>query len=277
MVDEIPALSRLAIRYKIPLHVDCCLGSLLMPYLQRAGFDSPWQDEGGFDFRLPGVTSISVDTHKYGFAPKGNSTILYRSKALRNYQYFIYPDWSGGVYGSPSMAGSRPGALIAGCWASLMAMGESGYVDSCHRIVGTAKAIEAAILENPALSSSLAIIGKPMVSVVAFESIDPTIDIYDVADTMSAKGWHLCALQDPPGIHIAVTLPVVNAVNKLINDLVEALDLEKEKALQMVKEGKSAEKKKGTAAALYGVAGKLPDKSIVNRLAEGFLDTLYKA
>ena len=84
-----------------------------MPYLSRAGFASSWAETGGFDFRCLGVTSISVDTNKYGFAPKGNSIILYRSKALRHYQYFVQPDWSGDVYGSPSMAGSRPGALIA--------------------------------------------------------------------------------------------------------------------------------------------------------------------
>lgn len=156
-------------------------------------------------------------------------------------------------------------------------MGESGYIDSCHRIVGTAKAIESAIKEHPSLSSSLAIIGEPMVSVVAFESTDPTIDIYDIVDGMSTKGWHLCALQDPPAIHVAVTLPMVEAVDRLVNDLVAALDAEKEKTLQMAREGKKIEVKKGSAAALYGVAGKLPDKSIVNRLAEGFLDTLYKA
>ena len=277
IVDDIPSLSRLAQSKNIPLHVDCCLGSFLMPYLSQAGFPSPWSESGGFDFRLPGVTSISVDTHKYGFAPKGNSVILYRSKAIRRYQYFVFPEWSGGVYGSPSIAGSRPGALIAGTWASMMAVGEAGYIDSCHKIVGTAKTIENAVREHPSLSSCLRVLGEPLVSVVAFESIDPAIDIYDIADAMSGRGWHLNALQDPPGIHIAVTTPMVKAVETLINDLVEAVDVEKEQALKAVKEGKSIEKKKGDKAALYGVAGKLPDKSVVVRLAEGFLDTLYKA
>jgi sphinganine-1-phosphate aldolase len=248
-----------------------------MPYLSRAGFASPWAETGGFDFRCPGVTSISVDTHKYGFAPKGNSVILYRSRAMRQYQYFIQPDWSGGVYGSPSMAGSRPGALIAGCWASLMAMGESGYVDSCHSIVGTRATIENALKEHPVLSTSLRVLGEPMVSVVAFESVDPVIDVYDVADGMSAKGWHLNALQDPPGIHIAVTTPMVKAVDVLIEDLVSVVEAEKDKAVQRVKEGGVAEKQRGQASALYGVAGKIPDKSVVGRLVVGFLDTLYKA
>ena len=277
IVDDIPALSRLALAHNLPLHVDCCLGSFLMPYLSRAGFPSPFSETGGFDFAVPGVTSISVDTHKYGFAPKGNSVVLYRSKALRRHQYFVCAEWSGGVYGSPSMAGSRPGALIAGCWASFMAMGESGYIDSCHQIVGTRITIENAIREHPVLSSALRVIGEPMVSVVAFEATDPVIDVYDVSDAMGDKGWHLNALQDPPGIHVAVTMPMVKSVDELINDLVGVIEAEKEKAAERVKEGGTAEKERGDAGALYGVAGKIPDKSVVGRLVEGFLDTLYKA
>jgi sphinganine-1-phosphate aldolase len=267
IVDDIPALSRLAVSKKLPLHVDCCLGSFIIPFLSRAGFDAP-----DFDFRVPGVTSISVDTHKYGFAPKGNSCVIYRSAALRKYQYYICPDWSGGVYASPNIAGSRPGALIAGCWASLMNMGESGYIDTCHKIVGAAKRIEDTIRDSPKLRNSIQVIGKPMVSVVAFRApVDAKndgdrVDIYSVADGMSAKGWHLNALQDPPAIHVAVTLPIVAAVDDLIGDLEEVVESVKGQASD----------NKGDAAALYGVAGALPDKSIVGSLAEGFLDCLYR-
>ncbi|KAL9033913.1 MAG: hypothetical protein Q9180_005696 [Flavoplaca navasiana] len=271
LIDDIVALSRLALRRRLPLHVDCCLGSFLMPFLSRAGF--PAQP---FDFRLKGVTSISCDTHKYGFAPKGNSTLLYRTAALRTYQYFISPDWSGGVYGSIGIAGSRPGALIASCWASLMSVGEKGYIDSCHSIVGAAKKIETAIREDPAFKDDLKVMGKPLVSVVAFNS--PTLNIYDIADSMSAKGWHLNALQNPPGMHVAVTLPIVKVVDKLLEDLAVVVEDEKERERVRIVEGKG---KKGTArgdsAALYGVAGSLPDKSVVVQLAEGFLNTLYKA
>lgn len=283
IVDDIPALSRLALSYNggIPLHVDCCLGSFLLPFLSSAGFPSPFAEMGGFDFKVSGVTSISIDTHKYGFAPKGNSVILYRDKQLRQYQYFLCPDWSGGVYGSPSMAGSRPGALIAGCWASMMSVGESGYIDSCHKIVGTRITIQNAITEHPILEKSLNVLGEPSVSVVAFESTDVEVDVYDLADGMSSRGWHLNALQDPPGIHVAVTLPMTKdeAVEALINDLVEAVKVEKEKAEELKRSGVGlqGEKKRGRAGALYGVAGKIPDKSIVERLVVGFLDTLYKA
>lgn len=268
IVDDIPALSRLAVKYKLPLHVDCCLGSFIIAFLEKSGFPSP-----DFDFRVPGVTSISVDTHKYGFAPKGNSVVLYRTRELRRYQYYVCPDWSGGVYASPSIAGSRPGALIAGCWASLMRLGEDGYLDSCHRIVGAAKHLETALRTSPILSASLRVIGKPQVSVVAFRPLPPAttplanrVDIYDVADAMSRRGWHLNALQDPPAMHIAVTLPIVAVVDALLLDLEAVIEEFRGKTDGM----------KGDTAALYGVAGALPDKSIVKELAAGFLDTLYK-
>merc|ERR1712000_506728 len=262
IVDNIPALSKLALAYKIPLHVDCCLGSFIMPCLAKAGFPSPWAEKGGFDFRQPGVTSISVDTHKYGFAPKGNSCILYRNRQLREYQYFICPEWSGGVYGSPSIAGSRPGALIAGCWASLMRMGEDGYLDTCLKIVGARQKMEDAIRESEKLKYSVQVIGKPMVSVVAFRAVETQkhelkVDIYDVADGMSARGWHLNALQDPAAIHVAVTIPIVAVIDDLIKDLEEVV---------LSCQGKAVEKK-GDTAALYGVAGALPDKSVVRELA----------
>ncbi|PWY87261.1 sphinganine-1-phosphate aldolase Bst1 [Aspergillus sclerotioniger CBS 115572] len=277
IVDDIPALSRLATAYKIPLHVDCCLGSFVIAFLKKAGFPSPYEEEGGFDFRLPGVTSISVDTHKYGFAPKGNSVLLYRNKAYRSHQYFIYPDWSGGVYASPSVAGSRPGALIAGCWASLMSVGENGYIKSCLEIMGAAKKFEASIKEHPVLSKNLGIVGKPMVSVVAFDSTNEAIDVYDIADNLSAKGWHLNALQTPPAIHVAFTVPTSAAVDALTSDLVVVVEKELAKAEERKQQGKAYVVKRGDTAALYGVAGSMPDKSIVSRLAEGFLDTLYKA
>ncbi|KAG9682037.1 sphinganine-1-phosphate aldolase BST1, partial [Aureobasidium melanogenum] len=270
IIDDIPGLSRLALRRNIPLHVDCCLGSFLVPFLERAGYATE-----PFDFRVKGVTSISCDTHKYGFAPKGNSTLLYRNSSLRKYQYFISPDWSGGVYASPSMAGSRPGALIAGCWASMMSVGEQGYISSCHSIVGAAKKLAEGLRSRDTLRSDLYILGKPLVSVVAFSS--DTLDIYNIADGMSGKGWHLNALQDPAAIHVAVTLPIVPVVDELLNDLEACVQEEREKQRQAAIEGKSKPLKKGDAAALYGVAGALPDKSVVEDLAAGFLDCLYKA
>lgn len=256
VIDDISSLSALGLRNDIPVHVDACLGSFLMPFLEKAGFEAPL-----FDFRLPGVTSISCDTHKYGFAPKGSSVVMYRDKALRKFQYFVSTEWPGGVYASPSIAGSRPGAIIAGCWTAMMNMGESGYTESCREIVGARAKIQARIeAEIP----ELRIIGRPLVSVVAFDS--PTINIYAVGDKMSKLGWHLNGLQNPPALHIACTKLTVNAVDSLISDL-------KTCVAEVIKAGGGGEA--GSMAMLYG-AGQISN-TLTNQLAIGFLDTLYKA
>ncbi|KAH8677371.1 pyridoxal phosphate-dependent transferase [Xylariales sp. PMI_506] len=271
IIDDISALSKLAVKRHIPLHVDCCLGSFLVPFLEKAGFDTE-----PFDFRLKGVTSISCDTHKYGFAPKGNSTVLYRSQELRTYQYFVSPDWSGGVYASPGIAGSRPGALIAGCWTSMMRVGEPGYIDACVQIVGCAKKIAEHISTAPPLSAELQIIGRPLVSVVAFTARN--LNVYDIADGMSAMGWHLNALQNPPAIHVAVTMPITKVWEKLVGDLETVVEAEREKERVRAVEGKGAKGAAvGDSMALYGVAGSLPNKKVVVDLATGFIDLMYKA
>jgi len=142
--------------------------------------------------------------------------------------------------------------------------------------VGAAKKIELAIVDNQSLNGDLSVIGKPLVSVVAFTP--KTLNVYDLADAMSAKGWHLNSLQDPPAIHVAVTLPIVAVVDRLIVDLVAVVEEEKEKERVRIVEGKGARGgAKGDSAALYGVAGSLPNKSVMVQLASGFLDTLYKA
>ncbi|KAI1400441.1 PLP-dependent transferase [Hypoxylon fuscum] len=271
IMDDISALSKLALKRRLPLHVDCCLGSFLVPFLEKAGFETEL-----FDFRLKGVTSISCDTHKYGFAPKGNSTVLYRSQDLRTYQYFVSPDWAGGVYASPGIAGSRPGALIAGCWTSMMRVGEQGYVDACVQIVGCAKKIAEHVASSPVLGAELELLGRPLVSVVAFAA--RSLDIYDVADAMHARGWHLNALQNPPAIHVAVTLPVTKVWDRLVADLEAVVEAEREKERVRAVEGKGPKgKATGDTAALYGVAGSLPNKAVVVDLATGFLDLMYKA
>lgn len=157
-----------------------------------------------------------------------------------------------------------------------MSVGESGYINACHSIVGTAKKIESAVRQHPALKDDLKVMGKPFVSVVAFTST--TLNIYDIADSMSAKGWHLNALQNPPGMHVAVTMPIVRVVDQLIDDLIAVVEDEKERERVRIVEGKGKRgQARGDSAALYGVAGSLPDKSVVVQLAGGFLDTLYKA
>ena len=157
----------------------------------------------------------------------------------------------------------------------MMNQGEDGYIKSCHAIVGAAKKIEAAIREDTSFSADLTIIGRPMVSVVAFKS--DSLNIYDIADAMSARGWHLNALQDPPAMHVALTLPIVPVADKLLGDLKEVVAEERGKEDQRAASGQGKKGgAKGDTAALYGVAGSLPDKRVVVQMAQAFLDTLYK-
>ncbi|KAI0268820.1 PLP-dependent transferase [Gloeopeniophorella convolvens] len=257
--DDIVSLGKLAKKYKIGLHVDCCLGSFIMPFLEKAGFSSE-----PFDFRVEGVTAVSCDTHKYGFAPKGSSVIMYRSAELRQYQYYVNPEWAGGVYASPGLAGSRSGALIAGAWAAMHFMGEDGYTASCRDIVGAAKAIELAIQTS---FPELYILGKPPASVVAFGSRSPDLNVLELGDRMSKKGWHLNALQNPPGLHIACTRLTVSMVDQFVQDLKDA-----------VWDTKGSPAGKGTMVSLYGLGNSSAiGPQMVGSLISAFMDALYQA
>ncbi|KAI9062826.1 PLP-dependent transferase [Trametes sanguinea] len=258
--DDIVALGKLASKHKVGLHVDCCLGSFIMPFLEEAGF--PVQP---FDFRVEGVTSISCDTHKYGFAPKGSSVIMYRDAALRRFQYYINPDWVGGVYGSPSIAGSRPGAIIAGTWAAMEYMGHSGYLESCKQIVTAAKTIARRIKSE---IPELRILGNPPASVVAFAAAhESELNVLEVGDAMSKKGWHLNALSQPAAVHIAVTRLSVPVVDQFIADLKDS-----------VRDAQITPSGKGTMVTLYGLGQSSPvGPTMVGHVAEAFLDTMYKA
>lgn len=267
IIDDFESLSRLAVKHKIPLHVDACLGSFIVSFLERSGVHGD-RKIPLFDFRLPGVTSISCDTHKYGFAPKGSSVILYRTPELRKHQYYVASDWTGGLYGSPTLAGSRPGALMAGCWATMVHIGEKGYTESCTEIVGACLKLKNALLENETLREHLEILGDPLVSVVAFKAKDPNqVDIYSIGDLMGKKGWHLATLQNPAALHFAFTRLTVPVADEMITDLVDT-----------VREIANADTKAppGDTAAMYGVAGNVSTAGVADRLIETFLDALYK-
>ena len=148
--------------------------------------------------------TASADTHKYGFAPKGSSLVLYRSSAYRDYQWFCFPDWPGGIYGTPTIAGSRAGGIIAACWAALKYHGREGYVAATREIVQTTRKIT----EGVRAVTGLKIVGVPEVCVVAFTS--DNFNIYGLSDEMKARGWALNSLQYPACVHIAVTRQVIS-------------------------------------------------------------------
>uniref|UniRef100_A0AAR2LQH3 sphinganine-1-phosphate aldolase n=1 Tax=Pygocentrus nattereri TaxID=42514 RepID=A0AAR2LQH3_PYGNA len=246
IIDPIVEVGKLAEKYNIPFHVDACLGGFLIVFMEKAGFKLE-----PFDFRIKSVTSISADTHKYGYAPKGSSVVLYRDKKYRHYQYFVAPDWQGGIYASPSMAGSRPGGIIAACWATMMHMGENGYVDATRKVVQTAQGVF--------------VFGNPEVSVVAIGS--NVFDIFRLSNALTSKSWNLNTLQFPSSIHICVTMlhTKPGVAEHFINDVKE------EVAIIM----KNPQEKTTGMGAIYGMAQTIPDRSMVTEISCGFLDCLY--
>ncbi|MBN2160907.1 MAG: aminotransferase class V-fold PLP-dependent enzyme [Spirochaetes bacterium] len=255
MVDPIEEMSELARKKKIGFHTDACLGGFILPWIERLGYPVP-----SFDFRLPGVTSISADTHKYGYAAKGTSVILYRDPELRHYQFYKTSEWPGGLYFSPTFAGSRPGALSAACWAAMVSLGEKGYLDAAGRIVKTAEKIKKGIEKIPGLR----IMGDPL-WVVAFASDE--LNIYRVMDFMTTRGWSLNGLHKPSCVHICVTLRHTRprVAERFLKDLRAAVDYVRKNPGE-----------KGDMAPVYGMAASFPDRTAVTDMLDAYLDTLYK-
>ncbi|MFZ4719262.1 MAG: pyridoxal phosphate-dependent decarboxylase family protein [Ilumatobacteraceae bacterium] len=217
LIDPIDQLSDLAVERGINLHVDGCLGGFILAWGQDLGYDVPV-----FDFRLPGVTSISADTHKYGFGLKGSSVLLYRNPELRRKQYFIVPDWPGGAYTSPGMSGSRSGGIIAAAWASMVSLGREGYLAIAADIFRTAKEIRQAVESFP----ELRVLGDPFFNVAFTTTDDSGLDIFLVNDFLASRRWRLNGLQKPNALHFCVTRPNTQAgvVDNFRADLAEAVE-----------------------------------------------------
>jgi sphinganine-1-phosphate aldolase len=194
-IDPIAALSDLAVERGLGLHVDGCLGGFILPWGEQLGYDIP-----PFDFRLPGVTTVSADTHKYGYGPKGTSVLCFRDKALRRHLYFARPDWKGGMYASPGIGGSRSGGLIAATWAVMVSLGRRGYLQKARRIFETSFAMQAHVREHP----ELRLMGSPT---FCFSFTSDAFDIYHVNDFMKGRGWRFNGQQFPSAIHMCVTGP----------------------------------------------------------------------
>lgn len=254
VMDPIQEIAKLAKENNIGMHVDSCLGGFLLPFLKKAGFQVP-----AFDFTVDGVTSMSADLHKYGFTAKGASVVLYKNKDLRRFQFFQYTDWPGGLFGSPSFCGTRPGGPIAAAWAALNAIGEEGYVQIAKEVMNTAKKLQDGICKIP----SLYILGEPIMSVFAFSSKD--LDIYAIADSMEAKGWHVDRQQNPSCMHLMVTPAHTNITDIFLKDLNKSVD--------EVKNNPNASNQ--GMAAMYGMMAKMPDKTQVKHFILNYLDNLY--
>ena len=257
-IDDIEALSDLALSRGVGLHVDGCLGGFILPFGEELGVENI----PVFDFRLPGVTTISADTHKYGYSVKGTSVCLFRDRAVRNSQYFFRTDWSGGKYCSPGMDGSRSGGLLAATWASMVSLGREGYRDYARQIFDTATHMRQTVVAHP----ELRLMGQPTF-VLSFTSDD--FDIYLVNDFMRLRGWRFNGQQYPNAIHIAVTRPqtMPGVTDRFATDLAEAVVY----AREATERGEAA-----ASGAIYGgVAGGMTDEAdeFIRMIMSDMMDT----
>jgi glutamate/tyrosine decarboxylase-like PLP-dependent enzyme len=257
VVDPIAELSELARPRGIGFHTDACLGGFLLPFAEQLGHDVP-----PFDFRLPGVTSMSADTHKYGYAAKGTSVLLHRGETLRQAQYFTFADWPGGLYMTPTFAGSRPGALSAACWAALVSIGADGYLDAARRILAAAATIRHGIEQI----DELRVLGDPLFC-IAFATREDELAIYRVMDAMTARGWSLNGLHHPPAVHICTTLRHTSPgiAERFVDDLADS-----------VREARGDPPSERGMAPIYGMAATLRERDTVDAMLKGFIDLWYR-
>jgi sphinganine-1-phosphate aldolase len=260
VVDPIPELAAIATERGVGCHVDACLGGFLLPWVERLGRAVP-----AWDLRVPGVTSVSADLHKYGFAAKGASVVLYRDADLRRHQFQVETGWPGGVWLSPTIAGTRPGGAIAGAWATLRAFGVDGYLDLHRGLLETSDAIRAGV----AAIDGIEVLGDPPAGVFAIASTDDEVDVYAAADALEARGWHPDRLLQPAAIHVMVTpVHAGEVADRFVADLADAVE-EVRGRPELSQQGQ---------AAMYGMVAQLPEGQ--HEPAEEFLlaliDGLYE-
>ncbi len=211
VIDPIPELAALAASVGAGFHTDACMGGFVLPFMEMLGEPvPPW------DFRVEGVTSISADIHKLGYAPKGASILLHRDKALRRYQTFVFEDWLGGFYASPNMQGTRSALPMACAWAILHHLGLDGYrrltratIDARIKLVDGVRAIP-----------GLVVLGEPEAQLVAISAADPdALDVFALGDALQAKGWFHDRQKPPDSLHATVSAGNALVIDDYLADL----------------------------------------------------------
>jgi len=255
MVDPIEEIAALAQSKNLWLHVDACLGGLMLPFLKRLGYDLP-----AYDFSVPGVTSLSADIHKYAYTPKGVSCVMYRSRDFRKFQIFAYADWSGGVYATPCLAGGRPGGNLASAWAVFHYLGEEGFLALAQK----AKLATEKLIEGISAIPQLYVLGNPRTTVFAFGSEE--INIYELSARMAENGWHIDAQQLPPSLHMTVSPVHLSVADKFLDDLRRITPTVPPADSQDLSE----------QAAMYAMLGTMPDRQMAREFAVEYINNLYR-
>jgi glutamate/tyrosine decarboxylase-like PLP-dependent enzyme len=209
VIDPIPELAALAADVGASFHTDACMGGFVLPFMELLGYDiAPW------DFRVPGVTTISADIHKLGYAPKGASVLLHRSKELRRYQTFVFEDWLGGFYASPGMQGTRPGLPMVTAWAVMQYLGVDGY----KRLTDVTIRATRALVDGVRAIDGLRVLGAPDAHVVAIAGVGD-VDVFAVADAMARRDWFLDRQGPPASLHLTVSAGNAPVIDDFLRDL----------------------------------------------------------
>lgn len=293
VIDPLEEIGRLAVEHDVPFHVDACMGGMILPFAEKLGYPIPL-----FDFRIPGVTSISADIHKYGYSPKGASVVIYADREIRRHQFFAYTNWSGGLYGSATIMGTRGGGPIAAAWASLMYFGTDGYMSMAKEVMEASKKIQ----EKINSIDGLRVISNPDACVFAFTS--DKYDIFEIGDRLSARGWTLDRIQFPGSLHMTLSYYNVKLADEFItalNDSVQNVSVEtgKTRTIHLVVSfvqtmsrvlpekwfrrlsrmltgftGGNNERQ-GMSAAMYGITEKIENRDNIHALVLDVMDRMY--
>lgn len=255
VVDPIDEMGKIAQEKNIWLHVDACLGGFILPFVNKITKNIP-----PFDLSVPGVNSISADIHKYGFAPKGVSTVIYRNANLRRYQFFATADWPGGVYATTAVAGARNGGAIAAAWAIINHLGEEGYLKLSRQALEAAERLKQGVNKI----EHLKVLGNPKATIFAIGS--DKLNIFEFAERMKTRHWYLENQHLPPSIHITVSPYHAKLVDEFLGDL-------KDTAAEVAK---LDAKDVSQMAAMYGMIGNMPDRKTAKEMALNFLSDIYK-
>tara|TARA_B100001971_G_C18267964_1_gene595968 strand:- start:22013 stop:23521 length:1509 start_codon:yes stop_codon:yes gene_type:complete len=258
VIDPIEELGEFASKKKIPLHVDACVGGFMLPWLEKIG--EPIEK---WDFRVKGVTSISADLHKYGFAAKGASVILYKDMKYMKHQFFITTNWPGGIYASPNFPGTRPGGAIAAAWGTLKKFGEDGYIEQAKKTIEVAKEWRKRLNEIPELE----VLGNPKATLFSFKSNSKDLDIYALADVMMEKKWFFDRQQYPASIHMTIMPSHEKSIDDFFTDLSAAIEHVKAHP-ELANSGN---------AAMYGMMAKLPVRGFVKKSVEKVMESMWGA
>lgn len=256
ILDPIETIANIAQEHKLPFHVDACVGGYMLPWLEKLGYELPL-----WDFRVKGVTSISADLHKLGYAAKGCSTLLYSSMKYMKYQFYIATEFPGGIYASANFQGSRTGGPIAAAWAALRSLGEEGYLNVAKKVMGAVEQLKTEINAIPETE----ILSKPCMNLISYSTINNKPDIFVIADFMEERGWLMDRQQFPNSIHLTVMHHHIPIIPNYIQDLKEAI--------QYAKAHPEATSKGN--AALYGLMARIPFRGMVKNNVRKLFEEMY--